>query len=95
MKKLTFISLILMTTNLMFAQIINIPDDYPTIQQGIEAANAGDTVLVEPGTYYENINFLGKDITVASMYLFDQDTSIISQTIIDGNQPGRIEMGAY
>jgi len=71
MKKLTLISLILMTANLMFAQIINIPDNYSTIQLGIEAANAGDTVLVEPGTYYENINFLGKDITVASMYLFD------------------------
>ena len=32
-----------------FATIIDIPDDYPTIQEGIDASNDGDTVLVQPG----------------------------------------------
>lgn len=68
------------------AQIINVPGDYPTIQQGIVAANNADTVLVQPGTYVENINFLGKEITVASLYLTTLDTAYVSQTIIDGNQ---------
>ena len=37
------------------ATIINVPGDYPTIQQGINAAGPGDTVLVAPDTYYENV----------------------------------------
>jgi hypothetical protein len=44
------------------AQIIRVPADYPTIQEGIAAASNGDTVLVEDGLYYENIDFLGKNL---------------------------------
>ncbi|MCK4358002.1 MAG: right-handed parallel beta-helix repeat-containing protein, partial [Candidatus Cloacimonetes bacterium] len=65
--------------------IINIPDDQPTIQAGINIAVDGDTVLVHPGIYFENINYDGKNITVSSLYLTTQDTTYISQTIIDGN----------
>ena len=36
--------------------------DAPTIQAAIELAKDGDLVLVEPGTYYENINLRGKAI---------------------------------
>lgn len=86
-KKLTLISAILLTANLLFAQIIHIPDDYPTIQQGINAANDYDTVLVHPGTYFENIDMsFSARITLASLFLTTGDTSYISQTIIDGNQ---------
>ncbi len=61
-----------------FAQnTINVPGDQPTIQGAINAANNGDTVLVAPGTYYENINFKGKAITVTS-------SAGAAQTIIDG-----------
>ncbi len=69
----------------VFGQIIHVPDDYPSIQAAIEAAVAGDTVLVEEGTYVENINFLGKAITVASRFILDGDTAHISKTIIDGS----------
>jgi len=73
-----------------YATIINIPDGQPTIQAGIDAANNSDTVLVQPGTYTENLDFNGKNITVASLFLITQDTSFVSQTVIDGNENGRV-----
>ncbi|UCC79645.1 MAG: right-handed parallel beta-helix repeat-containing protein [Candidatus Zixiibacteriota bacterium] len=70
------------------ATIINIPNDYPTIQQGIDASVNGDTVLVQPGTYYENINFNGHNIVLGSLFLTTGDTSYIGQTVIDGDSAG-------
>jgi PKD repeat protein len=64
---------------------IVIPDDYPTIQQGIDAAQTGGTLLVKPGTYYENIDFQGKNLLVASLFHTTNDPAYISQTVINGN----------
>ena len=70
----------------LHAQVINVPADQPTIQPGINAAGNGDLVLVAPGTYYENIRFMGKAITVASHFINSGDTNDINNTIIDGSQ---------
>lgn len=48
------------------ADILNVPGDYPTIQEAINNAIHGDTVLVDSGTYEEVLNFSGKDIMVKS-----------------------------
>jgi hypothetical protein len=58
--------------------ILNVPGSYPTIQAGINASANGDTVLVAPGAYFENIDFGGKLITVQSA----QGPSV---TTIDGS----------
>ena len=79
------VDILLFTT--VFANIIHIPADSLTIQAGINGAVVGDTVLVAPSIYYENINFLGKEILLASHYIFDNDTTTIESTIIDGSNP--------
>ena len=83
-------SFVVCSFTLLNAITIEVPYDQPTIQQGINAAVNGDTVLVYPGTYYENINFNGKNITLASLYLLTQNNSYIDSTIIDGNQNGSV-----
>jgi len=81
---------VLLYSNFALADTINIPGDQPTIQAGIDVSVDGDTVLVQPGTYLENINFNGRSITVASLLLTTQDSSYIEQTIIDGDQNGSV-----
>lgn len=62
--------------------------DYTVIQDAIDASSNGDTVLVYPGTYYENPEIRNKQITLGSLYLLTGDNDYIYQTIINGNQSG-------
>lgn len=75
------LSLLISTPLLLHADIIAVPAEQPTIQDGIDAAVSGDEVLVSPGTYVENIDYLGKSITVRS-------TDGAGVTTIDGSDGG-------
>ncbi len=94
MKKFTLLSTIILAVLTTIAQIIHVPADQSTIQQGIDATSDGDTVVVAEGTYMENINFNGMAIIVASEFILDGDTSHISSTIIDGSQPANPDYGS-
>ncbi len=62
---------------------------FKTIQAAVEYSKSGDTIIVNEGTYNENLTF-NKNIILTSNYFLDSDTSHISKTIIDGNKTGRV-----
>src|SRR4030042_5594126 len=72
------------------ARIINVPDDFETIQAGIDDAEDGDTVLVAPGEYRENIVFTGHGVILGSRILVTGDNAYIDSTIIDGQEEGSV-----
>ena len=91
-KVILAISILVFTRFITYGTLIRIPGDYSTIQDGINAATDGDTVLVAPGNYKENINFKGKKIVVSSQYYLNPDPgSIVSTTIIDGSNPSHTD----
>jgi len=58
---------------------------YTTIQAAVNASGHGDTILVYPGRYIENVITNGINITLASLYSVDPLQQYIENTIIDGN----------
>jgi parallel beta-helix repeat protein len=65
---------------------ITVPDDYPTIQDAIDHAFAGDTVFVRAGVYEENIHLQGKDLS----FLGDNRNTILKGNLQLENWIGSI-----
>ncbi len=81
--------LCILKINLLSAQnTIRVPADQPSIQAAVNAAQEGDTVLVSPGLYHENVQLRGRNIVLTSRYFLENDpAATIRQTIVDGSQP--------
>ncbi|MAE71289.1 MAG: hypothetical protein CME06_12585 [Gemmatimonadetes bacterium] len=68
---------------------IDVPGDFALIQDAITAAQDGDTVLVNPGTYHEHeIDYLRKAIVVTGVD--PDDPEIVATTVVDGDSAGSV-----
>jgi len=65
-----------------------VPSEYNKIQDAINSSSNGDTIIVSPGLYHENIKMLGKNIILRSSDPNDSNT--ISSTVIDGDALGTV-----
>jgi parallel beta-helix repeat protein len=83
LKHTLFLTVFVLFSASLFSDTLHVPGDHPTIQQAIDASANGDTVLVHPGTYVENIDFKGKAVTLVS----ELGPAV---TIIDGNKLGSV-----
>ncbi len=79
----TLLAMVLLASSASAQRTIHVPADVSTIQVAIQSASNGDTILVAPGTYRENIDFLGKAIIVEGA---SADTTILQ----GGSAPGAV-----
>jgi len=76
----------------LFSKTLMVPGEHGTIATAIEASNEGDTIMVAPGEYQENLKLENKTLTLASHYLNSQNSADIRNTIIDGNGETVLEL---
>lgn len=61
---------------------------FATIQAAIDSSHSGDSVLVYPGEYRENINLQSKDILISSLFGRTADPAFVTNTVINGGANG-------
>lgn len=83
----TIALLLILLATAVSGQVIHVPAQYSTIQQAVDIAQPGDTVLVADGIYYEQVKVWEKfPLTIASHFILDNDSVHLYNTIIDGEK---------
>lgn len=62
--KYILLGIVILCPVLVLSETIKVPTQYPTIQDAINAAQNGDTILVADGIYEGDINFNGIDFVI-------------------------------
>ncbi len=87
MKKLVFTLICLLPVFTSQATIITVDDngpaDFDNIQDAIDVSGLGDTIVVKPGTYNQQIFFNNKSVTLMSED--PDDPNVVQSTIITTN----------
>jgi len=78
-----YMMLLLLFCTPVYSATIEVPKDYAKIQDAIDAAMDNDVILVDSGTYAENLFIHNKGITLKSKHG-------LNSTIIDGQQKDRV-----
>ncbi|MBW8041858.1 MAG: hypothetical protein FVQ85_17920 [Planctomycetes bacterium] len=88
---LIFLAVCLTLNSPVLATVWKVPLEFPTIQEAIDWAQPGDTVILSKGTYTgagnKDLDFGGKAITVQS--LDPEDPCVVAATVIDCENNGR------
>ncbi len=66
MKSILAAILLLLLASVATAKVVYVPDNYPTIQQAINNASKGDTIVVRDGIYVENVVVNVESLTIKS-----------------------------
>ncbi|MDP8237532.1 MAG: right-handed parallel beta-helix repeat-containing protein [Candidatus Hatepunaea meridiana] len=90
MRKSLIILITILIPCLSHAIIRHVPDRYRTIQEAVNVTRNGDTVLVHPGIYEENIRIISRIAMIGSLYLITGDESYIDSTVINGDASGSV-----
>ena len=70
--------------------ILRVNQGNPSIQANIDMAHDGDIILVDPGLYQGQIDFLDKNITLATLIYSGYGEEDIERSILDGDGVGPV-----
>lgn len=86
----------LVATGMGWGAVLHVPEDYPSVLAGVDAAAAGDSVLVGPGTWNDHavrtIVYLGTPFQLQVTMVLRPGVTVIgtsgaASTVLDGGAP--------
>lgn len=80
--KLFILALYVLCSAAASAAIINVPSNFSTIQEAVDAAQPNDTIIIASGTYNVNLTISNKSLVLASNYILSQNEADVNSTII-------------